>query len=68
MGATSARLSSTLVRKHGLDHGTAGGSKKQYAVGGLHAGVEVDLGVREGHRHELEHLLHDAAEVSATSA
>jgi len=31
---------------------------------GLHAGVEVDLVVREGHRHELEHILHDAAEIS----
>jgi hypothetical protein len=31
---------------------------EQDAAGRLHAGVEVDLGVHEGHRYELEHLLH----------
>ena len=39
---------------------------QQHAAGRLHAGVKVDLGVRERHRHELEYLLHarvDAAQV-----
>lgn len=31
---------------------------EQDAAGRLHAGVEVDFGVREGHSHELEHLFH----------
>jgi hypothetical protein len=39
---------------------------QQDAARWLHAGVEVDLGVHERHRHELEDLLHarvDAAQV-----
>ena len=37
---------------------------QQHAARRLDASVEVDLGVRERHRHELEHLLH--ARVDAT--